>query len=205
MKKILAILFGLYTLATAPANATSDFSFTGNLANSDDVQLVNFTVDEDDSYVTLRTWSYAGGTNAEGVYISAGGFDTVLNLFDSEGYWLEQIDDDDADSGNVLPDPDTGDAYDSFLSLFLDAGDYSVSIMQYGNWLIGPMLADGFDGSDIDDFVDVYTGNTRTSFWALDILNVDSANAANVPEPEMLALFGLGFGGLAFSRRRCKA
>ena len=43
-----------------------DFSFTGDFKNGNEVQPFNFTVTENFAEVTLRTWSYAGGTNAVG-------------------------------------------------------------------------------------------------------------------------------------------
>src|SRR5271167_5225019 len=61
----------------------SSFSFTGTFTQDDQLELFQFTAPS--ASVTLRTWSYAGGTNAAGNVIAAGGFDTVLSLFDATG------------------------------------------------------------------------------------------------------------------------
>ncbi len=52
----------------------ADFSFRGNFSTDDEVHLFNFSVGAT-STVTLKTLSYAGGTQADGTVISAGGFD----------------------------------------------------------------------------------------------------------------------------------
>src|SRR5262245_40873387 len=69
------------SLAAASAASADNFSFTGNLANDDAVQFFDFSVGST-SAVTLRTWSYAGGTNAAGQVIARGGFDPILSLYD---------------------------------------------------------------------------------------------------------------------------
>jgi hypothetical protein len=42
------------------------FSFTGRFTHDTDVQFFTFTLLNDTPGVALRTWSYAGGTNAAG-------------------------------------------------------------------------------------------------------------------------------------------
>ena len=86
MKKLLVVLLGLglFLLTVPGANAT-DFSFTGNFTNDNDVALFDFTVGASSPDVILRTWSYAGGTNAAGQVIAEGGFDPILAVFDSTG------------------------------------------------------------------------------------------------------------------------
>ena len=185
----------LLIFGAGSANAL-DFSFTGNLTGDDDVQLFDFSVDTGSS-VTLRSWSYAGGTNSEGVLISDGGFDPILALFDGTGNLIDQND----DGIGVASDPTTGAAFDTLLTSVLGAGDYTVSVMQFSNFATGPMLSNGFDGSDTTNFVDV-TGDTRTSAWAFDILNVNQVSP--IPEPETYAMLLAGLGLLAFVARRRK-
>lgn len=206
MKKIFVVLFLLQVLTAVPAGAVN-FSFTGNLANDDTVRFFNFSLLAPAS-VTLRTLSYGGGTNAVGDGIAPGGFDPIITLFGDAGNLIAQNDDDGDDGifGGARPDPVTGGVFDSFLTFPnltfltpLPAGNYTVAVTQFNNFAIGLNLADGFRGADTVGFIDD-TGAKRTSFFALDILNVDSASA--VPEPGSIMLFGSGLVGFAWWRRR---
>jgi len=49
--------------------------------------------------------------------------------------------------------------------------------MQYDNFANGPNLSDGFSGTSAVNF------NGRTSFWAFDIFNADSASGPPVVPP----------------------
>ena len=215
--KLLCMAAAAAALALYSTSAQAlDVSFTGSLAADDSVQLFNFSVGAPSS-VTLRTYSYAGGVQANGNVVSAGGFDPILALFDGAGNFIDQNDD-----GSGVPiDPSTGNAFDTLLTTSpLAAGNYTVAVMEYDNFANGPTLADGFtrDGQGnfthtafgacaYAAFCDV-DGNGRTSNWAFDILNVSSAalvdgapgNVSAVPIPAALpllmsALAWLGFFG----------
>jgi hypothetical protein len=181
---------------TGGAHAT-DFSFIGNFTNDDQVQEFNFAVAEAAADVTLRTWSYAGGTNAAGDEIAHGGFDPIVALFDaSTGALIDQNDD-----GGLVTDPVSGAAYDSFLMQNLDAGNYTATVTQYASFANGPLLTDGFDGSGQTNF------GSRDSHWAFDVLNVGSASVgasyiSPIPEPESYALLLAGLGLVGFMARR---
>jgi hypothetical protein len=77
-----------------------NFSFTGTFGADDDVQLFSFTTDGS-STVTLRSYSYAGGTQADGNVMSHGGFDPGMTLFDATGLRIGKDDDND-DDGEVV-------------------------------------------------------------------------------------------------------
>ncbi|MCA1653927.1 MAG: DVUA0089 family protein [Sphingomicrobium sp.] len=184
---------------SAPASAT-DFSFTGNLVNPNDVLLFNFTVGSA-STVTLRTYSYAGGTNAAGTVIARGGFDPILALFSSTGLQIGQNDD---GGGSVPADAVTGRHYDTFLQALLNPGTYTVSVQAYSNFAVGPNLSNGFTGGG--SFTDV-SGSQRASFFAFDVLNVAAATQVGggaVPEPATWAMMLIGFGAVGFAMRRQK-
>lgn len=220
MKIVYAAVLAAAVGFSATAQAAADFSFTGSFRADDDVQLFNFNVGAL-SNVTLRSWSYAGGTNAAGNSIARGGFDPILALFDSTGALIDQ--NDDGGPSNVATDF-SGVAYDVFLTSSLAAGSYTVAVMQYDNFANGPNLSNGFlrtgEGNftggagfdpacaNVSSFCDVSGSafNARTSLWAFDILNVESAATTVVPVPAALPLMaaGLGLFGL-FARRRRSA
>lgn len=184
MKQFLKAALAAAVLAVGSASAqAANISFTGHLAGDNEVQLFSFTLAAD-SGVTLRTWSYAGGMNAAGNLIGAGGFDPIVSLFYGLGGTALLIGANDDGSG-VAVDPGTGLALDSLLEISaLPAGTYTVGLTQVANFANGPTLGDGFLGSGNPAF------DGRTGSWALDILGVDTA--ASIPEPTTLALTVLG-------------
>lgn len=196
----------LASLACATGVQATNLSFTGNFNYDNDVQRFTFTL-ANDATVTLRTWSYAGGVNAQGDTIARGGFDPILTLFDASGIRIDQQD----DGGCSLVDPDTmsGACYDINYTNILSAGTYTATIQQWDNYASWTLDA-GFtyDGADYHNFRDGFVdsrNDKRDGHWALDLLNVDSASAdapsTNVPEPASLALLGIGAVGLLRRKR----
>lgn len=207
----LAVAAGLAISSPAYA-ATQDFSFTGNFSGDADVQQFNFTIGAT-SDVTLRSYSYAGGTMADGTVISAGGFDPILALWDASGDLVQEFDD---GPEPVPDDPVTFNQFDTNLLLTgLAPGSYTATIAQYSNFAAGTNLSDGFTesgdfftagfGCSNGQFCDVSADN-RTSFWAFDVLGVDSAVAPpptpTIPLPAGLPLLLTGLAGFGLLARR---
>lgn len=194
MKQLIKAALAAAVLVWASASAwAANVSLTGNLAGDNSVQLFSFTLSAT-SNVTLRTWSYAGGTNAAGNAIAAGGFDTIVSLFSGLGPTALLIDAND-DGFGVGVDPSTGLAFDSLLTaLGLTAGDYTVALTQFANFANGPTLGDGFFLAGNPNF------DGRRSAWALDILGADRVRV--IPEPTTLVLAALGLGLVGLRRPR---
>lgn len=203
------------SIFAGPASALTDFSFAGSFVDDDDVQFFGFTVGALSS-VTFVTFSYAGGTQADGTVAPAGGFDPILAVFDSSGAFIGS--NDDGSCSEVGTDPSTLDCYDTFLQLSLAAGDYEVAVSQFDNFALGDK-SDGFTyDSDPNSsnftttfgcsnlrFCDVNADN-RTANWNFDILNVDSAVQrppnGEIPLPAAAPLLVAGLAGLGWAARR---
>jgi hypothetical protein len=136
-KALTALVIGVLGI-TSSAKA-ADFSFRGNFPADDTVQFFNFTVNTG-SDITLRSLSYAGGTQADGTVISRGGFDPILSLFDaSTGTRIAQ--NDDGDASNVGIDPVTEQTYDTFLQTSVNPGQYTVAVSsKLGKEILQPPL-----------------------------------------------------------------
>jgi hypothetical protein len=149
-------------LLFGPFAQASDFSFTGTFTYDTDLQYFTFTLNNPTSDVTLRTWSYAGGTNAAGQAIPSGGFEPELNIYEADGTQMNP-----GMSGpctvpltgnpvaNLTPDPVSGacaDVYypttNSFPGGVWAAGTYIVVLSTFANGGVGN-LSDGFFASAV--------------------------------------------------------
>jgi hypothetical protein len=209
----------LKTLALVVAGITlcvpsrGSLSYTGNFAQDDNQSVFDFTL-ASATPVTLRTWSFAGGTNANGMAISPGGFAPVLSLFDAGGEQDLLALDHDGGPGSCGPravDIVSGFCWDAYLNLSLVAGSYILVLTEDDNTPNGPTLADGFlrdgqgnftaglfGGAPGSAFI-LADGSQRTNMWAVDLIGVDSQ--ASAPEPGTTAMLVLGIAMLV-SRRR---
>jgi hypothetical protein len=172
-----SILVGALTLALSSPVKAASFSFRGSLSVSDPVQFFSFTTSTD-STVTLRTFSYAGGTQADGTVVPAGGFDTIVSLFNANLSPNTFISNNDDGGFNVPIDPLTGAGFDSFLEQNLTPGKYTVALSQFPNF--SPF---GASYQPDNQF-------SRTDNWNLDILNVDTANTT-IPQAISVPLAGI--------------
>ncbi len=211
---LLAGATALATVLFAGSAMATDFSFSGFLDADDDVQFFNFQVGTT-SNVTLLTYSYAGGTQADGNLIIEGGFDPILALFDSSGTLINS--NDDGSASDVGTSAVTGSTFDTFLTATLGAGTYTVAVMQYDNFPSGSSLSDGFTYSGQPNFTAGYgcsngqfcdvDGFNRSAFWAFDVLNVDDAvvvDPSPVPLPAGMPLLLGALGAMGIARRRKK-
>jgi hypothetical protein len=210
MGRISGFLLWAVVLAswTVPAVA-ANFSFTGNFTDDNDVLLVSFDLLAD-ATVTLETFGYGGGTNADGTNILPGGFESILQVFSNPSGV--------AVGGPILPGPDPTCAprnqdpgrlnfcQDAYAQVFLTAGNYLLALTQNANTPNGN-LSDGFfydaDPNFNSGFVGTF-GFPGTSQWALDIVGVDSAVAPlATPEPGSAMLVASAFllVGLGVRRR----
>jgi uncharacterized protein (TIGR03437 family) len=198
MRRIAAFL-ALSGMAAVRLCAGPGVSYTGNFVADDDQREVFFTLSAPSS-VALRTFSYAGGVNAAGTTIPAGGFDPTVSVFDSGGRLIAY--NRDGGCGNVAADAVTSFCWDSFLQVSLPAGNYTAVLTQSENLPNGPTLADSFaynpslcvaalvcpttdangnftaaPAGGAPGFWDFFPSQ-RTSFYALDIVG---ASASAIP------------------------
>jgi PEP-CTERM motif len=187
----------------------ASFSFTGAFSTDDQLQSFTFTLAGVNT-VTLRTWSYAGGTNQASMVIPEGGFDPYLSLYDATGN-LVQVNDN-GTCGQVATDSVTGACFDSFISQSLAIGMYTLVLTQSDNGPAGTMLSDGFIHTGDPTFTSSFacsngqfcdsTTANRTNQWAVDIDNVSSAGPSGIPEPGTLGLLASGLAAMVVLRRR---
>ena len=218
-KKPLIGAAGVALVFLGSAADAASFSFTGTFAADDDVQLFEFSITVP-STVTLRTFGYGGGVQADRNEVAAGGFDPILALFDSAGAFL--VGNNNGEEPQVARDPATDVAYDAFIETGLNEGDYILAMLQTPNFPLGS-LGDGFFHTGDRFFTRSLDGNpscsngqfcsdnregqpvNRTNAWALDVLNVTHASV--VPLPAAVWLFGSGalcLIALSGSRRACR-
>jgi hypothetical protein len=196
-----ALLAGMTLCASA-----ASISYTGNFVNDNDVQTIGFSL-LSATTVTLETFGYGGGTNANGDLILPGGFESTLQLFALPSGF--------AVGGSILPGPDpscgprTADpsrfnfCFDAYAQVFLTPGDYIVALTQNSNTANGN-LGDGFQFDSDPNFSSGFVGTfgyQGTSQWALDITSPDAVVGAPEPGSALLALSAFLLAGLGIRKR----
>ena len=197
--------------AVSPLSA-ANFSLVGSFSQDSDVQLIRLSVTAVSS-VSIRTLSYAGGTNASGLVIPEGGFDPYLALFDSSGALITDNDDDESATKSVV----TGWGLDASIEQVLLPGSYTAAVSEFDNSATGPNLSAGFKQEQNGNFTRAFgcssgafcefDGFDRTSEWAVDFLNVASISTtplpiSETPEPASVCCVGAALGA-GFMWRRC--
>ncbi len=183
----------------------TNISFTGAFSFDDSIQQFTFTLGSG------ATVTYAGGTNANAMVIPRGGFDPWLSLYNAGGTLLQSVDN--GTCGQVGTDLVTGACFDSFISVALGTGTYTLVLSQSDNQPAGGMLSDGFTNTGNPTFTSSFgctngqfcdsNADNRTNKWAVDLDNVTSAQGpSGVPEPGTLVLLAGGFAAIAVLRRR---
>jgi hypothetical protein len=202
-------------LALAPLiSRATNVTLEGTFNADDNVQLFTVAIAAP-AAVDIRSYGYAGGTTSTGTVVPAGGFDTILTLFDASGVF---IDDNDEGAGVAL-DPLTGLAADARITTTLTAGNYIVALTQFDSFSIGN-LADGFAETGNPHFtadpsfttggscpgglfrdISGTAGNCRTGNWGVDFVTVASVTpVASTPEPSVMLLTGIGLALLVVGR-----
>ena len=218
MKKLLGILCAIMlVLGMVGSVSALDFDFSGTFTQDNDITLLDFTV-ASDSTITIFSSSW-GDDSGTGGYVTGGGFDPILAIWDSTGAYVSEQD----DGGIVGSTLSNGLSYthgvwDSYYDVFLTAGDYTASIGQYDNFAAGLNLSDGFVHDGDPTFTQAFSTSPHTYFngvwgfdddyrtgdWTFHILNVADASPQNpVPEPSTILLMSVGLLGLlGYNRKR---
>jgi len=205
----------LLLIAACPLalSAATDISLQGTFLADDSLRSfwVKITTP---STVTMKTLSYAGGENSMGETVAGGGFAPVLTLFSGLNHpdGIMMVTNDEGGCGAVGMDAATLRCSDSFLLVNLQPGFYTLVLSQTGNTANGPFGAGftragqiNYTGLEFVGIPDMFwdgTPSKRTDFWAVDILNADSAG--EIPEPATFLILGTGLIALRYLARRMR-
>jgi hypothetical protein len=212
-------------LALAPVAFANSVSYTGTLTGSTDVFETTFTL-AFSATITLQTWGFGGGVNAQGATILPGGTDPFLAIFSGTGPSATILSDafsnpfgtsiDFGNYGSFEGCPPAGapliggsaQCGDITMPLpTLAAGTYTVALSD-GDYVPNAVFDNGTLGEGFADFTGgifcnleingVACPNTSGAY----ALDIDGLPAAVVPEPAAMPLFVSGFLFLAAGLKR---
>ncbi len=210
------VVAGLALLLAAAIPASAGvISLTGALdpTNPNDVLLIAFSL-AGTTNIDMQSYGFGGsamapgGTNANGMAIAPGAFDTYFSLFQGIGLGATFLVSD--DDGLCPPGDDTVACGDSTLSLTgLSAGGYTLAVSAFENIsfaenLGSGTLGDGFIG--LGSYFSFASGDEQTSNYAVDIVAdgltlVDvhrlSGLTAPAPAPSTMLLLAVALPGVA--------
>ena len=191
----LSVLFAIATQASA-----AFISVTGALdpLNANDGLLISFSL-SGTAAIAMQSYGFGGsakapgGTNANGLVIAPGGFDTYFSLFQGTGAAANFLVSN--DDGSCPPGDDTIACRDSGLTLpNLGAGNYILAVTVFDNFSFAEnlgtgSLGDGFIG--LGTYFNNDTFSETTSNYAVDIVAtgltltaVQHLGDINTPVPE---------------------
>lgn len=166
-------------------------SLQGHFDADDDRAVFDFDLARAD-HLVARTLSYAGGVDASGSPVAAGGFAPALSLFQS-GFGLLGM-----AAGSVTACPGAASfCWDAALDLDLGPGRYTLVLTQDGNLPLGDSPTAGFSQDGRPDFTGLdylglpglrfiqVDGSARDGHWALELSNTP------LPEPSTPALLAI--------------
>jgi hypothetical protein len=215
-------------LLSATAGATTIYySSTGTLANPTTDAELTIVLPIPDT-VNIQTWGFGGGTNANGVVISAGGFDPLIALFSGPDVPAAFIATD--GSGDPLADSDTlfnppfsfvgncppaatvvigpsNVCGDVFMQVSLAAGTYTLLVSD-ANYVPNAVYDNGTLSEGFNDLTGGGPFQTCTTDPGTPCIfpngnyavDVVSAVSNAAPEPGTVALFGAGLAVLIVSK-----
>jgi hypothetical protein len=219
---VLALGLGCFSAGVAGAGS---FSFVGTFSQDDQMEIFYFSGPTVNTMI--RTWGYAGGTNAAGSVIPEGGLDPFISVFDTSStagvLTAASTLVDTNDNGPTCPtnapncasvDLGSGNALDSVLVLnaLNPGGSYALILTESNNAPNGLTYGAGFSQAGQGNFT-VNNGcfndlpfcagifDQRNGNWAVDITGVGTAFDTAVPEPAPLGMIAAGIGAVALMRR----
>lgn len=203
MNKLLASLAATATLtATLPQAQAADFSFSGNIANHNDVIQIAFNLASNATNVSVWTDSFLSATN----------FDPITAVWSQSGSDWTRVGEND-DNPGIAPGQTYFDSGLVFSSL--NAGNYLFTIATYANFANGSLLSQGFAYDNqapipLSQWCQPASHCNMGTFYDVHLSGVDSAvnntggGTAPIPEPETYAMLMAGLGVLAAVARRRK-